>query len=305
MACPHSFRTAAAMAFLAAATHCQTTLPAFEVASVKPVTLDPARLKAGLQHVGVTIDAARVDFGAITMANLIRTAWQVKGYQVVGPDWMNVERYDIVARMPEGSRRAQIPQMLQTLLAERFQLALHRESRDLPAFALAAAKSGPKLKPSPEESAAGSEGGGEVFRSNSTLSQKGTVTNSGPDGAVVQTIGPHGMHLEMRQMTMPALCGHLIALTGKSVTDMTQLKGRYDFALDLSREEVAALARASGQAPPPAPGGDRDPAALLAVDPDEKSLAVSLGLLGLRLESRRLPVEVLVIDRVERVPVEN
>lgn len=304
MICPHFFRATAAMAFLAAATHCQTTAPAFEVASVKPVALDPARLKAGLQHVGVTIDAARVDFGAMTMASLIRTAYQVKAHQVVGPDWMNVERYDIVAKMPEGSRRGQIPQMLQTLLAERFQLALHRESRDLPAFALVTARSGPKLKPSPEESPAGDESGGAALRYNSSLSKNGTVTNSGPDGAVVQTIGSHGMHLEMRQMTMAALCGHLIALTGNPVSDLTQLKGRYDFALDLSRDELAALARASGQAAP-APDGGHDPAALVAADPDEKSLAASLGLVGLRLESRRLPVEVLVIDHVEKMPVEN
>ena len=304
MICPHFFRTAAAMTFLAAATHCQTTATAFEVASVKPVTLDPARLKAGLQHVGATIDAARVDFGAITMAGLIGTAYQVKGYQIVGPDWMNVERYDIVAKMPEGSKRGQIPLMLQTLLAERFQLTLHRESRDLPAFALVTAKSGAKLKESAAEEAMIDESGGAATRYSSTLSKKGTVTHSGPDGAAVQTIGPHGMHLEMRQMTMAALCGQLTALTGKQVADQTQLQARYDFALDLSRDEVAALARASGQAPPPAPAGDHD-AGALAADPDEKSLAVSLGLLGLRLESRKLPVEVLVIDRVEKAPVEN
>jgi uncharacterized protein (TIGR03435 family) len=109
------------------------TPPAFEVASIKPappITTIAAQIQSGKIHVGMTIDAARVDIGFMSLADLIRVAYRVKPYQISGPDWMREERFDIVAKLPDGASTDQVPEMLQALLAERFNLKVHRESKE-------------------------------------------------------------------------------------------------------------------------------------------------------------------------------
>ena len=286
-----NMRANAALFLFALAAYGQTaTPPAFEVASVKPAPLDPAKLIAGQQKIGATIDAARVELRSLTLADLIRTAYRLKSYQVSGPEWLNSERFDVIAKLPEGVLRAQIPEMLQTLLIERFKLATHRTTKDLPAFTLVLGKAGPKLKESIVEIRVDTQ----ATRADTGLSARGVVTNSSPDGTVTQTTGPDGMRLQMQHMTMGVLVGHLSRLKDRPVTDLTGLTARYDFVLELSRQELVEAARASGQAMPPA-----DPPT------DGKSLENSLELLGLKLEARKLPVELLVIDRMEKTPTEN
>ena len=103
---------------------------AFEVASIKPAEpLSVERMMAGQQHISVNVDAARVDFSDVSLAELIRAAYRVKLYQISGPDWMTTSRFDVVAKLPEGAKSDQVPEMLRTLLEERFHLALH-SSRD-------------------------------------------------------------------------------------------------------------------------------------------------------------------------------
>jgi uncharacterized protein (TIGR03435 family) len=269
------------------------TRPEFEVASVKPAELDPARLMSGQQRIGATIDAARVDLRSLSLGDLIRTAYRVKSYQISGPEWIETQRFDVTAKLPDGSKRAQIPEMLQMLLEQRFHLALHRVSKEVPAYALVVAKGGAKLKQSAGEAVAANP---NALQSNTALDSKGTVTSTGSDGTVRQTTGPTGMHLEMERMTMAALAERLARLTNAPVSDLTELKGSYDFALDLSREELVTLIRASGQAAASPPPGS---------DSDGKTLASSLAALGLKLEARKQPVEVLVIDRIDKVPSEN
>jgi uncharacterized protein (TIGR03435 family) len=277
----------------------------FEVASVKiAAPLDPAKLMAGQQRVGLTLDAARVDIRSLTLGDLIRTAYQVKMYQISGPAWIETERYDIVAKLPDGAKRGQIPAMLQALLAERFRMTVHRSTTEVPAFALVVAKGGPKLKasppdPDPQSPEAPRPGGNSAIRSDSALDPKGVVTNSGPNGTVKQTIGPNGMHLDIQKMAMPALADLLGRFKARPVTDMTALEGKYDFVLDLSREELADVARASGQVVSSAN------ADLEASDPNSFSLSGSLDLLGLKLETRKTSVQLLVIDHVEKTPIEN
>src|SRR5579871_4621693 len=95
--------------------------PAFEVASIKPSPpLDPSKLIAGTMHIGVSIDSARVDIGSTSLADLIRIAYRVKPYQVSGPDWMKAQRFDIMAKIPDGVSKDMVPEMLQGLLADRF-----------------------------------------------------------------------------------------------------------------------------------------------------------------------------------------
>ncbi len=297
-----------AVALAAGAAGGQTASPpAFEVASVKAAdSLDPAKLAAGQQRIGVTIDAARVDLRSLSLGDLIRTAYKVKSYQLSGPDWMNTERFDVVAKLPEGAKRSDVPEMLQTLLEQRFQLTLHRTTKELPAYALIAAKGGPKLKESAPDPNAPAASGTGALQYNAGLDSKGVVTSTGPNGTVRQTTGPNGMHLDIQKMTMPVLVEYLARFTERPVVDMTELKGAYDFVLELSREELLNVARASGMAVSGPGGGEAGRAPVDgAADPSAASLKSSIELLGLKLEPRKLSVEVLVIDRLEKSPVAN
>src|SRR5437762_3464277 len=128
--------------------------PAFEVASVKPSEpLTPAAIASGKLHIGMKVDAKRVDIGNMSLMQLICKAYDVKPFQVSGPSWLQSpglsgQRFDIVANLPEGITKEQVPQMLQGLLAERFKLAIHRESKEQAVYALVAGKGALKIKPS-------------------------------------------------------------------------------------------------------------------------------------------------------------
>ena len=103
----------------------------FDVASVKLGTIDQAKIMAGQQHVGLKVEGNRVDIGISSLSELIGMAYKVKYYQIRGPDWLGPtgQRFDIVAKMPAGATKDQVPEMLQALLAERFKLTLHRTSK--------------------------------------------------------------------------------------------------------------------------------------------------------------------------------
>ena len=125
---------------------------AFEVASVKPsAPLDMAALRAGTAHLGTRVDAARVDIGTISLFRLICTAYRLRPYQVTGPDWMKTTMFDIQAKIPEGASVDMIPEMLQTLLVERFGLKVRRDSKEQPVYALVVGPGGPKMKESAPE----------------------------------------------------------------------------------------------------------------------------------------------------------
>jgi len=280
---------------LAVCASSQTGRPSFEVASVKPAEIDPAKLLSGQQRIGAVIDAARVDFRSLSLSDLIRTAYRVRAYQLSGPEWMNTLRFDVVAKLPEGAKRSEISEMLQTLLEQRFQLKFHHSTKEVPGYDLVVAKGGARLKESALDPSTPESG---AIQSNSMLDKKGGVTNTGPNGVIKQTTGPEGMHLDIQGMTLPALGEYLARLTLSPVANQTDLKGRYDFVLDLSREELVALARADGGAIGP-------PLQTPEPDPDAVTLAVSLDRIGLKLTAHKQPVDLLVIDHLEKSPTEN
>ena len=134
----------------------QTTAagPTFNVASIKPSEpITPAMVQAGRIHAGMRIDGARVDIGNFTLLQLITKAYDVKTYQVQGPSWMTpmAQRFDIVANLPAGATKEQVPQMLQALLAERFKLVIHRDTKEHNVYALVVAKGGAKIKETQEQ----------------------------------------------------------------------------------------------------------------------------------------------------------
>jgi uncharacterized protein (TIGR03435 family) len=274
--------------------------PAFEVASVKkaePIT--PALVQSGRLHMGVFLDSLHVRISQLSLYELIAFAYQVKGRQISGPDWMVTERYDIQARLPEGGKRGQVPAMMQTLLAERFGMRLHRENRDLNVYALVGANGGPHLKPFvPEDTAPQTTE--SPIQGGITVGKGGSAVAAGPSGNSKITPGPDGnLHVENKNMTMTAFADFIGRYSELPIIDFTGIQGTYQMEFDVSAEEVRNAARAHGVAVPPPASGET------ASDPAGASLAASLRKLGLRLESRKAPTEVLVIDKVEKVPTEN
>ena len=149
-----SLRTASAMLLAAAAGFGQTA-PAgstFEVASIRPaLPFTPERLASGQIHFGIRIDKALADFGQVSLVDLIATAYRVRSFQVSGPDWISVRRFDILAKLPQGASADSLPEMLQALLSDRFKLRLHRDSKEFSIYALVVGKGGSKLVPKPAD----------------------------------------------------------------------------------------------------------------------------------------------------------
>jgi uncharacterized protein (TIGR03435 family) len=290
-------RLAAALAF-ACTVFAQT--PAFEVASVKqaePIT--PALVQSGRLHIGVSIDSMHVRASQYSLYDLTALAYQIKGHQITGPDWMVTERYDIQAKLPEGSRREQVPAMIQTLLAERFGMRVHRENREISVYALVVAGGGARLKACAEEEVSPQTAGG-LIQGGTTVSAGGAAVSAGASGESKITPGQDGnLHVENKKMTLARFADFIGRYSEHPVIDSTGLTGVYEMEFDVSGEEVRNAARAHGVAVPPPAGGEA------ASDPSGVSLASSLRRLGLKLESRKAPVEVLVIDRVEKAPTAN
>jgi uncharacterized protein (TIGR03435 family) len=267
------FKFVTAAAVLAACAWCQPGPPlSFEVASIKPSAPRPPG-----QYPGNSPGIDRINFRYVTLWYSISYAYGVKSYEMSGPDWLKDTRYDIVAKGREGTRREQLPEMMQTLLAERFKLQVHRKPAEIPGLALTLGKDGPKLK----ESAPGSGDG-----------QGGALIGMSATAEGIERI-------DVKGAAMSNLAGTLTALLGRPVVDSTGLTGRYDFVLEFSRGETAG---------PRAGGGYHEPPQMPAPPPgSDPSLSIysSIRQLGLKLEPRKLPLDLLVIDHAERTPAEN
>jgi uncharacterized protein (TIGR03435 family) len=240
---------------------------AFEVASVKAAATPPAQRRAARPG------ADRIDWQYVTLWYCLSYAYGVHSYQMSGPDWLKSAHYDISAKGPAGTTREQLPEMMRTLLAERFKMQIHRETRDITALALVVGKDGPKLQASAPEVTDGSV--------NMSASKEG------------------GERIEVKGGTMTTLVNTLTGLLGRPVLDQTGLAGRFDFALDFSRDQTAGGAQGGGYneppaLPPPPPGGEPG-----------QSIYSSIQRLGLRLDGHKLPLDVVVIVSAEKSPTEN
>jgi len=326
--------------FAAGATFGQTAPSnlAFDVATVKPSPpLDMAKLAAEVQagkmpRLGPHVNASQAEYTYMSLKDLITLAYKVKEYQITGPAWLATERFDIVAKMPDGASKDDAPSMLQALLEERFKLAAHRYTQEHAVLALVVGKDGPKLKESPATT--------EPIDENAPL-KPGEVKIDGPngpvrmtshaDGSMTMNMGAKGtmtvrvdaqagtMHMESSMLTMAGFADMLTKSMqmggggGRQVVDMTDLKGNYQVALDLSLADVMASARAAAREaginmpmPPAGSGGaDVSPASAASEPSGGSSVFASVQKLGLKLEPRKAKVEQLVIDHVEKTPTEN
>jgi uncharacterized protein (TIGR03435 family) len=265
------------------------------------------------------VDKAQVDIRMLTLADLIRMANKLKSHQLQPPAWMNEQRWEIVGKMPDGATEEQVPEMLQALLADRFKLAVHKESKEQSVYALVVAKGGHKLKQwTPEADGPPIEGGTVIGNGTSSVRMngnmqdgKGSMTMSGPKGGVTKmSMTPEGsMRMETSKMPMTALAEMLTRFVDRPVVDMTELKGDYQVVLNLSMDDMRNAARAAGMAMPGGgPGGAASagaPGAAMASDPSGPTLLSGLQQLGLKVEPRKTPVEMIVVDHAEKIPTEN
>lgn len=232
--------------------------PAFEVASVKINRDQTGRLQ-------VDISPGSVSMRCVSLKRLVSWAYHVQQPAIDCPAWFDDQRYDILAKAGTPSKEDEMRPMMVSLLAERFHLAVHRETRQMDVMAFVEAKGGHKMTPSQiegEPQAGEAPGGGKLIKGAALMDFGDDISN---------------------ELRLPIL-------------DMTGLKGRFDFALN--PEKYVAAARAAIMADPQHRPSEAEIKMTVMQD-------IVAGDLGLRLEPRRAPVEVLVVDRCEKVPVEN
>jgi len=254
-------------------------------------------------NLGVHIDGARVSCTALNLKDYIGAAYKLKLYQIQGPDWMGGERFDINAKLPAGATEAQVPDMLKALLADRFQMKAHRETKDFPVYGLVVAKGGLKMKESAQDPGREVGDPGEKPKAPAT-----NMSGSGGRGGVHIEYG-NGSFFTMadnkfiaRKLPMASFADLLGRFVDKPVVDMTGITGSYDFDLDFTPEDYMAMLIRSAIAA----GVTMPPEALRMLSGSSgDSLMNALDRLGLKLENRKAPVEVLVVDRMEKAPTEN
>lgn len=241
----------------------------FEVASIKPS--DPAGQGSAL----LVTPGGGLNGRNLALKTLIQRAYGLLDFQVSGgPAWIHSEHYDIQAKALRNTRDESVPndlikltpdqgkifqdqflERLRTLLADRFQLKFHRETKELPVYALAVAKGGPKIRET-----TGDKSGLQLRRN----------------------------QLDAKGMPIANLTRILSQRLGRPVMDETGLAGTYDFTLEWAPDR-----------------GPDSPDSTVAPDPDGPSIFKAVEeQLGLKLESRRGPVEIFVIEHAER-PSEN
>jgi uncharacterized protein (TIGR03435 family) len=274
----------------------------FEVASVRPAAPNPAiRIpQMYLARGGPgTADPGRIDYANMSMQELLRQAYGLKlPYQLSGPNWLENEKYDIVANVPAGVTREQFNVMLQNLLTDRFGMAVHHETREIVGYELSIAKGGPKFKESPAAPPATMPASG-VAASGSPTERPQIKTEKDKDGKTQLAPGsvamfsfgiPGGARHTARQQPISVLISVLEGPLGKPLVDKTGLTGKYDFNLEYARDT-------GGSAPGgPAYGADDATPDLFTALQDQ---------LGLKLEQKKISMDVLVIDRAEKTPKEN
>jgi len=268
--------TLAAFALMAATGLAQTNSRrvVIEVASIRPS--DPATCG---EYPIIDDRGDRYDMRCVRTKYLIQIAFGVRDFQIAGgPAWIESTQYDIAAKVESSPNESGVPEkkineltdeerqakgdrvraMLQSLLAERFQMRVHHETKQLPVYLLVVAKGGPRLK---------------------------INTNSSGDSGGLRP-GP-GL-LAGNQIGVPFLSQTLSQIVGRPILDRTGLNGKYDFELKWTPDQSSANGPLGGSAPP-----------LTAADPDRPNIFTALQeQLGLKLDSGKGPVEVIVLDDI-------
>ncbi len=234
----------------------------FEAASVKPLPAEGGRFTiAGGPR---STDPRRITYSNIMLRRIMLSAWDVRNYQLSGPDWLTTARFDITATLPEGTTEAEFQAMLRNLLETSFRMKLHRETKEMPIYALAPTKSGLKA---------------------------GSATADSKDGFPPLDLPAPGLVIETRngraritanEVPLSKLADMLSSQLGRPVIDATGMTGNYSFVLYFTPDGQATA-------------DSLDPSIFGALQDQ----------LGIRLESRRGPVEMLIVDQADKTPSDN
>lgn len=266
----------------------ETAKPAFEVISIRPGTGRPVTVN-GMQIVGAmrggpgSSDPERFTGNSVSLRDLVLSAYGINRHQLSGPGWIETARYDVDAKIPPGATRDQFKLMLQGALEDRFKVKLHHETRDVPSYNLVVAKGGLKLTDSVPTDAcsrgARPIGGacpeGAVYKSGIAKSEgsERTTLSMSPPGASRIISGSAVPLSTLVGMLEPAAGGSII-------NDKTGLTDKYNLRL-----EFAFALTTQDDTPLP-------------------TLLTALEDIGLKLESARIALDVLVIDHIEQ-PTDN
>ena len=257
--------------------------PSFEVASVKPSASGVRRDTGGGPG---TSDPGQYHFYGAELHDLVFIAYHLRyTQQLVSKAPLDRDSYDLVAKVPAGATRDEFRLMLQHLLAERFHLKAHMESRELPALELTIGKSGSKLQEST------TAGAGDSTPQQPKIADDGfPVLPAGRPGLAMRYTTADGFmigRMAARQQPVEVLTRNYGRTDDLPIVDKTGLTGTYDFRLEFSRE------------PPGMPGGE----AKVAPVPDLFTAIQQQ--LGLQFIPKKLPFDILVVDSFDRVPTEN
>lgn len=253
----------------------------FDVASVRQ-TPAGSQASLGLRTTGagsVTITSDRASYRNITLKSLLTRAYNLKPFQISGPAWIDSERYDVLATIPEGTPIEDVPVMLQHLLAERFRITLHSETKQHSGYSLGIGKGGPKLKLSAENNNSDPSANPDASRRQASLSF---------------TMGGSSTVMNFKGETMPAFADFLSRTLGRPIIDSTGLPGKFDIALPVSMGVIMPGAQETG--------ADGSP---VESDSSMASLFTAIHDLGLKLDSDKVPLKCIVVDKAKKIPTEN
>jgi uncharacterized protein (TIGR03435 family) len=269
----------------------------FEVASIRPVgPIVPGSTQA--VSAGVHIDGNQFRASFLSLKELMGMGYNMRIWQIEAPEWTASERFDINAKMPtleagRAMKEEEFAPMVRKLIDERFQIKSHRLQKDFPIYALVQMKDGIQAKEDaldavdPEGFTVGGTGGA----GGSTVSLgRGATMSFGAN------------RIEAKKVSMLILAETLARFMDKPVQDQTGLTKTYDIAIDLTPEDFQAMmvrsAVMSGVTLPP------QVTALIEKGSGD-SLHEALAKLGLKLEPKKVPMDVLVVDSLNRTPSEN
>jgi uncharacterized protein (TIGR03435 family) len=248
----------------------------FDVATVKPVTLGSGRFVISTRGGPGSSDPSHFYAENSTLLSLIMMAYGVPSFRLEGPSWLGTERFNITANVPAGITREQFLIRLQKLLAERLGLAVHEEERPAPAFALVIDKGGLRMK----ESAVVALAEGGVAQSPGVDKDGIAIAPAGVKG-LWMNFGGGRFVIQGHQERAVDLAEALTDQLDQPVTDATGLQGRYDFRLEFA------------------------PVNVQQADDSVPSIFSAVRQLGLRLEPRKVPAKMIVVDHVEKTPIAN
>jgi uncharacterized protein (TIGR03435 family) len=279
----HVICTAIALTFTNLQAQTPPARPQFEVASVKPAAHDETggrmpmmreimrtRRPPGM----IPMDGpGRVRLENWALLDLIAAAYSVHASQVSGPSWLADQAFNIEAKAPEGIQKEQLNGMLQSLLEERFGLKVHRDSQTKSGFALVVGKNGPKLKPAEPPPTPAQGVTEEEQRARQALATQKRMQENRENGTPLVGLS----RANFRSITTEALAAQLARFAEAPVVDETGLTGKYSVTIETWKNADV-------------PGG---------------TVFEAVENLGLKLEPRKVTVEMVMVDRVSRTPTAN